>query len=104
MAAHRRQNQHGQQAQNQLDHLVRYGLILRDDNDGVVSDGSRYVYSKEPHVRAHSQKIVRYADKPALAKKTPTKRNPVVRGTTVVQRIVITRQRSRSVSTSMCST
>jgi len=81
-----------QQAQNQLDHLVRYGLILRDGNDGAVSDRSRYVYSKEPHVRAHRQKIVQYADKPALAKKTPTKRNPVVRGTTLVKRNIITRQ------------
>jgi hypothetical protein len=67
-------------------------LILRDDNEGAVSDGSRYVYSREPHVRAHRHKIVRYADRPALAKTTPTKRNPVVRGTMVVKRTIITRQ------------
>jgi len=66
----------GQQAQNQLDLLTRYGLIIRDDNDGAVQDGSRYVYGKEPNVRAHRQKIVKFADKPALAKKVPTKRNP----------------------------
>jgi hypothetical protein len=57
-----------------------------------VADGSRYVYSKEPHVRAHRPKIAQYADKPALAKKAPNKRNPVVRGTTViVKRTVVTR-------------
>jgi hypothetical protein len=83
----------GQQAQNQLDHLVRYGLILRDDNEGAVKDGSRYIYSKEPHVRAHRKKIVQYADKPSLAKKTPTKRNPIVRSNTiVVSRTVVTKQ------------
>jgi hypothetical protein len=69
----------GQQAQNQLDHLARYGLILRDKNGGSVPDGSQYVYSKEPHVRAHRHNIVKYADIPSLAKKTPTKRNQVVR-------------------------
>ncbi len=70
---------HGQQTQNQLDYLARYGLILRDKNGGSVSDGSHYVFSKEPHVRAHRQNIVKYADKPALAKKTPTKRNQVIK-------------------------
>lgn len=69
----------GQQAQNQLDYLARYGLILRDKNGGSVSDGSYYVFSKEPHVRAHRKNIVKYADKPALAKKTATKRNQVVK-------------------------
>lgn len=73
-----------QQAQNELDHLARYGLIERNDNEGAVADGSRFIYSKEPNVRAHRERIVLHADKPALAKKTPTKRNPVVRGMTVV--------------------
>jgi hypothetical protein len=68
-----------QQAQNQLDHLARFGLILRDKNGDTVSDRSRYVFSKEAHVRAHRQNIVKHADKPALAKRTPTKRNQVVR-------------------------
>lgn len=68
-----------QQAQNQLDHLARFGLILRDKNDGSVSDGSHYVFSKEPNVRAHRQNIVKHSDSPALAKKTPTKRNQVVK-------------------------
>jgi hypothetical protein len=70
---------HGQQAQNQLDYLYRYGLIVRDDNDGLVKDGSHYVYSKEPNVRAHRKDIVKYADKPALAKRVSTKRNPVLK-------------------------
>lgn len=70
---------HSQQAQNQLDYLARYGLIVRDDNDGSVEDGSRYVYSKEPNVRAHRKDIVKYADKPALAKSVPTKRNPIAK-------------------------
>jgi CHAT domain-containing protein len=70
---------HSQQAQNQLDYLARYGLILRDKNAGSVSDGSHYVFNKETHVRAHRQNIVKYADKPALAKKTPTKRNQVIK-------------------------
>lgn len=68
-----------QQAQNQLDHLARYGLILKDKNGGSVSDGSQYVFSKEPNVRAHRQKIVKFADRPALARKIPTKRNQVVK-------------------------
>ncbi|MDO8434767.1 MAG: CHAT domain-containing protein [Candidatus Binatus sp.] len=82
---------HAQQAQNQLDHLWRYGLIERNENEGAVADGSCYVYSKEPNVGAHRKKIVQHADKPALAKKTPTKRNPMVRGMTVVVKPVVRR-------------
>ena len=52
---------------------------MREDNDGSVNDGSSYVYSKEPNVRAHRATIVKYADKPALAKRVATKRNPAVR-------------------------
>jgi hypothetical protein len=77
---------HSQQAQNQLDYLARYGLILQDKNNGSVSDGSHYVFSKEPHVRAHRQNIVKYADKPALAKKTATKRNQTVKVVKTVTR------------------
>jgi CHAT domain-containing protein len=81
-----------QQAQNQLDHLTRYGLVERNDNEGAAADGSHFVYSKEPNVRAHRKKIVQHADKPALRKKTPTKRNPMVRGVTVVlKRPAVTR-------------
>jgi hypothetical protein len=73
----------GQQAQNQLDHLARYGLIVSDDNEGSVNDGSRCVYSKDPNVRAHRKVIAKYADNPALAKNVPTKRNPVTKVTSV---------------------
>jgi hypothetical protein len=80
-----------QQAQNQLDILFRYGLVLRDDNDSVP-DGSLYVYSKEPHVRAHRAKIVKHADNRNLAKTTPTKRTPVMRGIVGTQRTTITKR------------
>jgi CHAT domain-containing protein len=66
-----------QQAQNELDALARCGLIVRDANDGSVDDRSRYLYSKDPHVRAHRKDIVKFADKPALTKNVPTKRNPL---------------------------
>jgi hypothetical protein len=92
MAATRLKSSYSQQAQNQLDILFRYGLILRDDNDGSVRDGSRYVYSKEPHVRAHRAKIVKHANDPKLAKSTPTKRNPVMRGKVIVQHTPVTKQ------------
>lgn len=81
-----------QQAQNQLDYLARYGLILQDEGNGAVRDGSRWFYSKEPHVRAHRKDIVKYADKPGLAKNTPTKRNHVVK---VVSTRVVTRSTLR---------
>lgn len=73
----------GQQAQNELDHLYRYGLIHRIDNDGHVGDGSRYLYCKDSNVRAHRQTIVKYADKPALAKTVPTKRHSASKVTVV---------------------
>lgn len=82
---------HSQQAQNQLDYLARYSLILRQDNDGSVEDGSRYLYAKDPNVRAHRQTILKYADDPRLAKNTPTKRRPFVRGGALT-RVVATRQ------------
>jgi hypothetical protein len=86
---------HGQQAQNQLDYLERYGLIVREDNDGSVKDGSRYLYGKEPNVRAHRPAIVKYADKPALAKRVATKRNPVAKAIVVrtINRSVLKRKK-----------
>jgi len=68
----------GQQAQNQLDHLARYGLIKRIKNEGsvAVADGSRWLYLKDENVRAHRARILRYADRPEEAKKVPTKRRP----------------------------
>ena len=47
----------GQQAQNELDHLWRYGLIERVENDGSVEDVSRYLYHKDPDVRAHRKTL-----------------------------------------------
>jgi hypothetical protein len=82
---------HSQQAQNQLDYLARYSLILRQDNDGSVKDRSRYLYAKDANVRAHRQTILKYADNPKLAKSTPTKRRPLLRGGTVTH-VVVNRQ------------
>lgn len=76
----------GQQAQNELDHLYRYGLIHRMENDGKVGDGSRYLYCKDSNVRAHRGTIVKYANKPALAKTVPTKRRPA--GKAIVVKVI----------------
>jgi hypothetical protein len=51
----------------------------QEKNSGIVTDQSRYLYSKDSNVRAHRKTIVKFADKPALAKKLATKRNPVVK-------------------------
>ena len=90
MAATGIKDKDGQQAQNQLDLLARYGLVLQDPNDGIVADGSRHVYRKEPHVRAHRVKIVKHANNPALAKRTATKRNPSSSGKVVIIRQAVT--------------
>ena len=68
----------GQQAQNELDHLARYGLIKRIKNEGnvAVDDRSRWLYLKDENVRAHRGKILKYANNPEEAKKVPTKRRP----------------------------
>jgi hypothetical protein len=65
-----------QVVQNALDELAKHHLILRQANEGEVRDGSRWVYCKQPFVRANREKIVRYADDPAAAKKIATKRRP----------------------------
>jgi hypothetical protein len=105
MAAIKIKASHSQQVQNQLDFLARYGLILRDKNDDIVNDGSHYVYSKEPNVRAHREKIVKHADKPELAKNTPTKRNPIVKVVSVktVTRSLLRRKRPLNVLYSTAS-
>ncbi|MGA8492206.1 MAG: CHAT domain-containing protein [Terriglobales bacterium] len=74
----------GQQAQNELDHLARYGLIRRIKNEGnvAVDDRSRWLYLKDENVRAHRGEILRYADNPGEAKEVPTKRRP--QGSTTV--------------------
>jgi hypothetical protein len=70
----------GQQAQNELDHLAKHGLIVRVNNDGTVKDRSRYLYQKDSNVRAIRLKITKYADNPRAAERVPTKRRPQVRG------------------------
>ncbi|MGY3487351.1 hypothetical protein ACVW1C_005234 [Bradyrhizobium sp. USDA 4011] len=67
-----------QQAQNQIDHLAKHHLIVRQDNDGLVKDGSRYLYRKDESVRAVRKEIVRYADDRGSRERLPTKRRPVV--------------------------
>ena len=87
VAATKLKSSDDQQAQNELDHLARYGLIMRIKNEGrvTVDDGSRWLYVKDENVRAHRTQILKYANNPQEAKKVPTKRRP--QGlTTVVRR------------------
>ena len=82
-----------QQAQNEVEYLYRKHLIDRKDNEGVVNDGSRYLYFKDESVRAHKDEIIRAADNKKLRDSIPTKRSPIVRATAiVVKRPAITRQ------------
>ena len=87
VAATKLKSSDGQQAQNELDHLARYGLIMRIKNKGnvAVDDGSRWLYAKDENVRAHREQILKYANNPREAQKVPTKRRQ--QGlTTVVRR------------------
>lgn len=63
--------------QNALDELAKHHLIVRIENKGHVKDGSRWVYLKDASVRAHRDKVIRYADDPSAAKKVATKRRPI---------------------------
>lgn len=85
--------QDSQQAQNALDHLAKHHLIVKVDNDGAVEDGSRYLYRKDPSVRANRLEIIKHADNPHAAEKVPTKRRPQVRGIPFIR--TITRQALR---------
>ena len=76
-----------QQAQNQIDHLTKHKLIAWQENNGSVKDKSRKLYFKEPNVRALRKEIVKYADRPELAKKLATKRRPRINGVQVVRTI-----------------
>jgi hypothetical protein len=78
----------GQQAQNGLDYLARYGLIMRIKNEGsvAVNDGSHWLYLKDENVRAHRLQILKYANNPKEANKVPTKRRPHGSTTVVVTR------------------
>ncbi len=82
-----------QQAQNQIDHLAKHHLIVRVDNDGSAKDGSRYLYRKEPSVRANRLEIIRYADNRRAAEMVPTKRRPQALGIQSIR--TITRQALR---------
>jgi CHAT domain len=74
-----------QQVQNALEHLAKHHLIAREKNSRV-GDDARFVYGKEESVRANRDKIVRLADNPGLADRTPTKRRPLVRGVVELKR------------------
>jgi hypothetical protein len=82
-----------QQAQNEIDHLASTHLIIREDNDGSVKDGSRYLYRKDPSVRKNREWIVKRADKPKLAAKEPAKRRPQMRVISSIR--TVTRQALR---------
>ena len=86
IAATKLKSSDGQQAQNELDHLAKYGLIKQINNKGnvFVDDGSRWLYLKDENVRAHRARILRYANNPGEAKEVPTKRRP--QGSTTVVR------------------
>lgn len=62
--------------QNALDALAKHHLVVRIANKGQVKDGSLWLYGKDLSVRANRDKIVKYADNPAAAKRVPTKRSP----------------------------
>ena len=87
VAATKLKSSDGQQAQNELDRLARYGLINRIKNEGnvAVDDGSRWLYRKDENVRAHRAQILKHANNPEEAEKVPTKRRPQG-STTVVRR------------------
>jgi|SRR5437868_14158747 hypothetical protein len=86
VAATKLKSSDGQQAQNELDHLARYGLIMRIENEGdvAVDDRSRWLYVKDENVRAHREQILKHANNPGESKKVPTKRRP--QGSTAVVR------------------
>src|SRR6202165_4777543 len=53
VAATKLKSSDGQQAQNELDHLAKYGLIRQINNEGnvFVDDGSRWLYLKDENVQ-----------------------------------------------------
>lgn len=87
--------QDAQQAQNQIDHLATHHLIVREDNDGSVKDGSRNLYRKDPNIRAIRKELIKFADNTRARDKIPTKRRPTA---TVVVRSVrtVTRRELKS--------
>ncbi len=93
VAATKLKSSDGQQAQNELDHLAKYGLIKQVKNEGsvAVDDGSRWLYLKDENVRAHRAQILKHANNPEEAKKVPTKRRP--QGSTTVDRRSLKKRR-----------
>jgi hypothetical protein len=87
MEAARIADRHSQQAQNALDHLAKHHLIVKEDNDGSVRDGSRYLYRKDESVRANRVRIITYADNRRAAEKIATKRRPFIRGISSIRTI-----------------
>jgi hypothetical protein len=67
-----------QQAQNQIDHLATHHLIVREENDGSVSDRSHYLYRKDESIRAIRKELIKYADDQKARDNLPTKRRPEV--------------------------
>jgi CHAT domain len=65
-----------QQAQNQINHLATHHLIVREENDGSVSDGSRCLYRKDESIRAIRKELIKYADDRKARDNLPTKRRP----------------------------
>jgi hypothetical protein len=76
--------QNAQQAQNQIDHLATHHLIVREENDGSVSDGSRYLYRKDDSIRAIRKELIKYADDRKARDSLPTKRRPA---TTIINSV-----------------
>jgi hypothetical protein len=72
-----------QQAQNEIERLYGKHLISRMENDGSVTDRSRYLYFKDPHVRTHKDRIIKLADNLKLRKSIATKRRPVAQSRVV---------------------
>jgi hypothetical protein len=73
-----------QQAQNELNHLQSYGLIVAQENDGTIKDRSQILYGKDQNVRKCRKRIAALADNPSRAASIPTKRRP--QGTMTVKK------------------
>lgn len=57
-----------------------------------MNDGSRYLYIRDEYVRAHKDRIIKLADNRKLRDQIATKRRPVVRGGSVITKVIVTRQ------------
>lgn len=84
-----------QQAQNNIEHLAKHHLVVRQDNDGAVKDGSRHLYSKDDFVRANRELIIKYADHPKQRANLATKRRPAVKIIQTIRTITRTSLKKR---------